>query len=133
MAALTGFFILSNSKNNRTLMLACMTLAGFGLGMNLVLLYISAYLISTLCPWCLLSGVATSTIFYALLNYNILENHLRFKPETQQYLIRKIKGGWGIVPYVLFYVVVIGFVALGFYLPRWGISIQFPDPAFWLK
>lgn len=132
MAVLTGLFILLNPKNNRWLMLFCMSLAGLGLVMNVVLLYISAYLIGALCPWCLLSGVATTNIFYSLLNYNILENHLRFPAKFQNFLIKAILQGWNIVPLVIFYTFLILFVALGFSLPQWGVYIDFPDPAFWL-
>jgi len=133
MATLVGIFILGNKKNNRMIMLGCMIASGLGVIANLLLLYISAYLIQSLCPWCLLAGVCTTNIFYALFNYNVLENHLRFKPETQAKLTTMIKNGYSIVPLALFYTVVAGLVALGFYLPRLGIYIDFADPVFWLR
>jgi uncharacterized membrane protein len=134
LAVLTGLMMILNPKNNRGLMLFCNALAGIGFITNLVLLYISAYLISALCPWCLLAGVATSNIFFSLLAYNVLEDNIKFKPDTQAFLKSRIRGLFTIIPVTAFYITVFFLVWLSFYL-RTTLEIDttnFFDPIFWL-
>jgi uncharacterized membrane protein len=131
LAVMTGFIMLLNKTNNRILMLVCNAIAGVGLITNFVLLYISAYLILALCPWCILAGVATSNVFFAITVYNIKNNHLIFK--DQQKLQAKINGNWDVIPVVLYYLFMFGFVALSFVLRNMEIDTsKFFDPIFWL-
>ena len=135
LAIFTGLIIILNPKNNRYLMLSCNVLAGLGFIMNIILLYISSYLIGALCPWCLLSGVATSNIFFSLLAYNILEDNIRFKTETQNFLKNRINGLYTIIPVVIFYLLIFFLVWLAFYI-RQNFEIdttKFIDPIFWLS
>lgn len=132
MAVLTGLFILLNPKNNKYLMLFCTGLSGLGLVVNLVLLYISSYLIASLCPWCLLAGVATSNIFFALTVYCINQDHLSFSPQTQLKLKKLIKGFWTIPAVVAYYLIIVLFVWFSFLLRDQGVDTrEFFDPIFW--
>lgn len=56
MAVFTGLIMIMNQVNSEKFLRACNILAGVGIVMNLVLLYISDYLIGALYPWCLLAG-----------------------------------------------------------------------------
>jgi|GEM_PF-240723 uncharacterized membrane protein len=134
LAVLTGLFIIANEKNKRWVMLFCTSLAGLGTITNLILLYISSYLIGALCPWCLLAGVATSNIFFALICYNILEDHIKFKDITQKKLKHWISGLFTIIPVSLYYLLLFALVFFSFYL-RQDLNIDtttFVDPIFWL-
>lgn len=130
-AFFVGLFMLLNKNNNRYLMLFCMSLAGIGVFANVLLLYISSYLIMSLCPWCLLAGVCTTNIFYAILNYNILQNNFNFNPQKHQKLSKLIKNGYNVLPIIGFYLILATFVYVGFSLRKWGIYIDFWDPAPW--
>lgn len=134
LAVLTGLYIIANEKNKRWLMLFCTSLAGLGTITNLILLYISSYLIGALCPWCLLAGVATSNIFFALLCYSILEDNLKFSQNTQKKLKHWINGLFTIIPVTIYYLILFGLVLFSFYL-RQNLNIDtttFIDPIFWL-
>jgi uncharacterized membrane protein len=131
LAVMTGFIMLLNKQNNRVLMIVSNIIAGVGLITNFVLLYISAYLILALCPWCILAGVATSNVFFGILTYNIMNNHIVFK--DQERIQARIRGNWDIVPVVMYYLFMFGFVAFSFFLRTINIETdKFWDPIFWL-
>jgi uncharacterized membrane protein len=131
LATLTGLMILLNKNNNKYLMLGCTALAGLGFITNIILLYISSYLIGSLCPWCILAGVCTSNIFFSLINYDIQNNFL-FKDYKDGYFKRKIQGGWDILIVILFYLLIALFVYFSFFLRENGIfTHEFFDPIFW--
>jgi uncharacterized membrane protein len=132
-AILTGLMMLANPKNNRFLMLGCTALSALGIITNLTLLYISAYLIGSLCPWCILAGVATSNIFLALLTYCIQEDFISFKPNIQNRLKAYVKGLWTIPVVIIYYLLMALLVWLSFLLRENGVvTQQFFDPMFWL-
>jgi uncharacterized membrane protein len=131
LAIMTGFMMLLNKENNRAFMIVNNIIAGFGLITNFVLLYISAYLIASLCPWCILAGIATSNIFFGILVYNINHNNIIFK--NQAYLQAKIRGFWDIIPVIIYYIFMFAFVAFAFTLRGMEIdTTKFFDPIFWL-
>ena len=114
-AIFTGLIMLLNQKNHRGLMLVCNFLAGIGMITNFVLLYISAYLISSLCPWCILAGIATSNIFFGILHYNILHNHIKFG-KYQDFVQSRIRGGWDFLWVIIYYLFMAFFVWFAFFL-----------------
>jgi uncharacterized membrane protein len=130
LAVFTGLIILVNQVNNKKLLWICNTLAGVGLLMNWVLLYISAYLIGALCPWCLLAGTCTSNIFFCLTAHN-LKNTENLNP-----FLSKVKfllnSKWSIFVMILYYGLAIGFIYLMYYLKTW-VFYDTPgfDPIFW--
>ena len=130
-AILTGFMMLLNPKNNSKLMNVCLFISSLGLIMNIFLLYISSYIIASLCPWCVLAGVATSNIFFSILFYNITNDHLVLKNSPKYKAM--LKGNWDIIPVIVYYIVVFALVYLSFFLREQAIdTTRFFDPAFWL-
>ena len=131
-AIFTGLIMLLNQKNHRGLMLACNFLAGLGVITNCVLLYISAYLINSLCPWCIVAGIATSNIFFGLTHYNILNNHLNLgsiQAKTQNKILRN----WDFLWVSGYYLLTVFLVWFAFFLRQNEvITSQFFDPIFWL-
>jgi uncharacterized membrane protein len=131
LAVMTGLMMLMNKENNRYLMLINNFIAFLGMITNIVLLYISSYLIASLCPWCLLAGVATSNIFFSILFYNIKHDNIILK--NQDKAKARIRGGWDLIPVLVYYVIMFLFVWLAFFLREIQVdTTQFLDPIFWL-
>ncbi len=133
LAALTGFVMITHKNVSKTFMNFCLFLSGIGLIMNIFLLYISAYIIAALCPWCILSGVATSNIFFAILTYNITKGYisLPFGLNNIKILTSKV---FGLLFMVCYYMAIFALVWLSFTLRLYDINTQqFFDPIFWLK
>jgi uncharacterized membrane protein len=129
MAFLTGLGMLLNPKMNKWFTYFCLLVSGLGVVMNIVLLYLSAYLISSLCPWCLLAGVATSNIFLSLLTWAIINDQvsLGFR------LNSLIKSGWAFVPVFFYYFLMFILVYTSFFIRERGYSTaEYFDPIFWL-
>jgi uncharacterized membrane protein len=130
LAIFTGLIILVNKVNNKKLLWICNILAGLGLIMNWVLLYISAYLIGSLCPWCLLSGAATSNVFFALLAHNLKQETDLKGWKSNLSLLLNSKWSW--VTILVYYSAVLGFIYLMYYLKTWVFyEGQGFDPIFW--
>jgi uncharacterized membrane protein len=130
LAIFTGLIILVNKTNNKWLLWTCNALAGVGLFMNLVLLYISAYLIGSLCPWCLLSGAATSNIFFALLAHNLKQEISLTGWKSK--LSWLLNSRWSWLTMLIYYASVLGLVYLMYYLKTWVFyEGQGFDPIFW--
>jgi uncharacterized membrane protein len=129
LAFLSGLAMITNEKNSKFLSRFFVLVSGMGMLMNITLLYISAYLISALCPWCILAGVATSNVFFATLNYSINNNSISLGKKLDSL----IRSGWMFVGVLFYYILMFVFVFLAFEIRKRGISTsQFPDPAFWL-
>jgi uncharacterized membrane protein len=131
LSIFTGLIMILNKDNNKLLMNLCLLLAGLGMITNIVLLYISSYLIASLCPWCILAGIATSNIFFSLLFYNIKNDHLVFGNHEKNKAL--INGNWDIVPVVVYYFLIFLFVYISFVMRDYSINTtKFFDPIFWL-
>ena len=130
LAMFTGLILIVNQTNNKKLLWICNALAGLGLFMNLVLLYISAYLIGALCPWCLLSGAATSNIFFGLLAYNLKQEQNLIGLKSKLNFLLNSKWSW--LTILIYYVIILAFVYLLYYLKTW-VFYETPgfDPIFW--
>jgi uncharacterized membrane protein len=130
MAFLTGLGMLLNPKMNKWFTYFCLFVAGSGMLTNILLLYISAYLVGSLCPWCLLAGVATSNVFLAILNWAIINNQISLGARLNSV----IKAGWSFVFVIFYYLFMFMLVYVAFYLRQRGYSTNsFFDPIFWLK
>jgi uncharacterized membrane protein len=131
LSVFTGLIILLNNKNNKWLMNGCLALAGSGMIINIILLYISAYLIGSLCPWCILAGVATSNIFFCVAQYCIANDHITIG--NNELTKARIRGGWNVAIVVAYYLSIFLFVYIAFYLRMYNIDTsKFIDPIFWL-
>lgn len=77
---------------------AFMAAAQVGYGAGLIFAYylfgISAFVIGSLCPWCLLVTLSTTLVFMSLLHYNIREDNLYLSERHSVWLKRWIKNGY---------------------------------------
>jgi uncharacterized membrane protein len=130
LAIFSGLTMILNQKNHSLLVKIWLLISGLGVIMNLALLYASAYLIRSLCPWCLLAGVATSNIFLAILEYAVNNSHISLGKKINSL----VRANWMPVFVFLYYSAIFSFVWLAFYLQSLGVSTdKFWDFAFWIK
>lgn len=76
---------LSGVKFPRWFMFVAQLAYLFGLSFALWLFYQSAFVINSLCPYCLLIAIFTSVTFFTLLHYNIREDNLFLPAKVQAF------------------------------------------------
>jgi uncharacterized membrane protein len=79
-------------------------------------MYVSAYLIGVFCPWCLLSALSSTCIFFAMLLIHFQENNFGLPEGLASYFQRKVRGGWHIPVITLFFLIVIFAVSYPFWI-----------------
>lgn len=128
MAFLTGLTLFFE-RNNKYFILFCLLISGIGVITNIALLYISAFLISALCPWCILAGVATSNIFFAVLKYSTERGYI-----TNKTIASITKQNNHIFTIIIYYLLMFFLVFSSVQLRELGVeTYKFKDPIFWLK
>lgn len=92
------------------------TLPAFGaFALSTYFMYVSAYLIGVFCPWCILSAISSTVIFFTLLTINFVENNYQLPEKQVSYLQRKIRQGWNILFVIIWFVL----LAIVEYFPFW--------------
>lgn len=112
---LLGLIIIERKKMSLWLTWLTTLPAFCAFALSTYFMYVSAYLIGVFCPWCIVSAVSATSIFFALITHNLAENNYNLKPEKADFIARKIKGGWS-TPFVILWFILIAIVE---YLPFW--------------
>jgi uncharacterized membrane protein len=89
----------------------------FGFGAFLFsywLILTSVYKIGILCPYCILSCLSATNIFFALIIYNLKENTFSVNENTNSIIQSILTKGWYIPIVVLWYFVIISLIILRF-------------------
>jgi uncharacterized membrane protein len=133
LAIMTGLFILSNKRNDKRVMWFSLILAGIGLFANVVLMYISVFLIHAVCLWCVLSIVSTIGVFFAILEYMGWEGQLG-DLENSSHIKKYLK--WYHIPLLIFsylfvFIMVFGVSKIDSIFPGF-FEISWPNPIFWV-
>ena len=99
---LLGLFLLNSYKINKYIswILTFGSIAAFVLSLYFMLL--SAYVIKVFCPWCILSAISSSNIFFAILTINTKEDNYNLQLNYYKNLIKK---NYNIYFILLFYLV----------------------------
>ena len=102
-AILTGLIYIDRKKTNRilTYLVTLPPLGAFIL--SSYFMWVTAYVIGAFCPWCVLSAISSTNIFFALLTIQIQENNLGFSDKIAKILQDKLRQGWGIYFMLLLY------------------------------
>lgn len=79
------------------------------------LLYHSMYVINSLCPYCLVSCVSATMIFYAFLIYALQNNYLKFGENLNNNINILINKGWYITPISIWIMLMVVLIYLRFY------------------
>lgn len=64
---------------------------GLGFLFAMWLLYLSLFVIGSLCPWCLLVTFTTTLVFFSLLRYNLRENNLYLSKKNHSIVLGWLK------------------------------------------
>jgi uncharacterized membrane protein len=88
-------------------------LGSFGaFGFSYFLLYASVFKLGTLCPYCLLSAVSATNIFFSFLIYSLKVNLFNLKESTYKHLQMFIRKGWYMPIAVIWYISIIATIVL---------------------
>jgi uncharacterized membrane protein len=84
--------------------------------LSMYFMFVTAYFIGAFCPWCVLSAVSASVVFFSVLTIQIQEDNLKLPPKITHFLQEKIKMGWNIWFVVLFFIAALLFEWMPFYI-----------------
>lgn len=86
---LLALFLLDNYKLNKYISWI-LTLGSFmAFVLSLYFMILSAYIIKVFCPWCILSAISSSNIFFTILTINIKENNYKLQVDYYKNLLKK--------------------------------------------
>lgn len=111
---LFGVILLTKVKLHKNIMLLA-NIAAFGAFIfSYWLLSQSVYVINSLCPYCLLSCFSATNIFFAITLFNLKENTLELKKDTNAKIQNFINNGFHIPVIVLWYMAIAVLVVMQF-------------------
>jgi uncharacterized membrane protein len=113
-ALLTGILLMDRKKLNPFLTFAVYFPPFLAFVLSTWFMWLSAYVIGTFCPWCIVSAVSSTSIYFALTIINLKENNFRLSAKQSDYLQAKIRGSWHVPFIVLWFIFMIVLVWLPF-------------------
>jgi uncharacterized membrane protein len=112
---LFGLVLFEKIKYSRWLSIL-ITLGGLGAFiLSTYFIWLSAYVIGVFCPWCLLSAISSTAIFFLILTVNLKENNYELPEEQAIFFQRKIRAGWNTLFTLIWFIGMILFA----YFPFW--------------
>jgi uncharacterized membrane protein len=107
---LFGLFMLERAKISKFLAYV-VTLGGLGaFTLSTYFVWLSAYVIGVFCPWCLLSAISSTAVFFLILTINLQENNYGMSEQRALYFQRKIRAGWNLLFTSAWYIGMIPFL-----------------------
>lgn len=113
MVTVAMFMLFGGSVNRYFMILA--NLGGlFAFIFSYVLLYISIYIIGAMCPYCLVSCVSATNIFFVLTIYNLKENTFGFSEKINTKMQEYIRKGAYSPIIALWYIFIVFLILIHF-------------------
>jgi len=113
---LVGLIYIDRKKTNLILSYL-VTLGPLGaFSLSMYFMFVTAYFIGAFCPWCVLSAVSSSVVFFSVLTLQIQEDNLKLPPKLTQFLQDKIKARWNVWFVIAFFIGALLFEWMPFYI-----------------